>query len=41
MELSWWRGEEVWFSPGDAAAGRGEEEPAVPDATMLMGDEVL
>lgn len=21
--------------------GRGEEEPAPPDATMLMGDEVL
>lgn len=34
-------GDEVWFPPGEAAMGRGEEEPAAPDATMLMGDEVL
>lgn len=34
-------GDEMWFPPGEAAMGRGEEEPAVPDATMLMGDEVL
>lgn len=33
-------GDEVWFPPGEAAMGRGEEEPT-PDATMLMGDEVL
>lgn len=34
-------GDEMWFPPGEAAMGRGEEEPAAPDATMLMGDEVL
>ena len=34
-------GDEVWLPPGEAAMGRGEEEPAAPDATMLMGDEVL
>lgn len=33
-------GDEEWFPPGEAAMGSGEEEPA-PDATMLMGDEVL
>jgi len=33
-------GDELWF-PGEAVMGRGEEEPAAPDATMLMGDEVL
>lgn len=34
-------GDDVWFPPGEAAMGRGEEEPAAPDATMLMGEEVL
>lgn len=33
-------GDEVWFPPGEAAMGRGEEE-LPPDATMLMGDDVL
>lgn len=33
-------GEEEWFPPGEAATGRGEDEPA-PGATVLMGDEVL
>lgn len=33
-------GDEVWFPPGDAAIWSGEEE-LPPDATMLMGDEVL
>lgn len=34
-------GDEVWFPPGEPAMGSGEEEPGPPDATMLMGDEVL
>lgn len=33
-------GDEEWFPPGEAAMGRGEDEPA-PDATVLIGDEVL
>lgn len=33
-------GEEEWFPPGEAAMGRGEEEPA-PGTTALIGDEVL
>lgn len=34
-------GDEEWFPPGEATMGSGEDEPPAPDATMLMGDEVL
>lgn len=30
-------GDEEWFPPGEAAMGRGEDEPA----PVLIGDEVL
>lgn len=33
-------GDEEWFPPGEAAMGRGEDEPA-PAATVWIGDEVL
>lgn len=31
----------MWFPPAEAAVESGEEELAAPDATMLMGDDVL
>lgn len=34
-------GDEEWFPPGEPTMGSGEDEPPAPDATMLMGDEVL
>lgn len=34
-------GDKVWFPPGEAAVESGEDELAAPEATILMGDEVL
>lgn len=34
-------GDEMWLPPVEAPMASGEEEPAAPDATILIGDDVL